>query len=46
MKTLELQITQTGHPKSVADGQTDGMNGPITRPAFSKVTQVINLTLV
>ena len=36
MKTLELQITQTRHPKSVADGQS----GPITRTAFAKATQV------
>ena len=32
---MELQIAQTRHP-SVADRQS----GPITRPAFAKVTQV------
>ena len=36
MKLLELQITQTRHPKSVVDGQS----GPTTRPAFAKVTHV------
>ena len=43
-KLLELQITQTRHPKSVADRQTDGptdrRSGPTTRPAFAKGTQV------
>ena len=51
-KLLELQITQTRHPKSVADrrtdrrtdertnGRTDGRSGPTTRPAFAKATQV------
>ena len=46
---MELQITQTRHPKSVADRrtdreptneQTDGRSGPTTRPAFAKATQV------
>ena len=44
-KLLELKITQTRHPKSDADGQTEGrMDGgswPITRPALAKVTQEI-----
>ena len=48
-KLLELQITQTRHPKSVADrrtdGQTDGRSGPTTRPAFAKATQVKNMFL-
>ena len=35
---MELQITQTRHPKSVADGQS----GLTTRPAFAKATQVIS----
>ena len=51
LKLFELQITQTRHPKSVADrltdrltdGQTDGRSGPTTRPAFAKATQVKNL---
>ena len=38
LKLLKLQITQTWHPKSAADGQTDGWT--ITRPAFIKVIQV------
>ena len=42
---MELQITQTRHPKSDADGQTEGqMDGgslPITRPDLAKVMQVI-----
>ena len=42
---MELQITQTRHPKSVADGQTEGrtdeQSRPITRPALAKVRQVI-----
>ena len=46
---LELQITYTKHPKSVADEQTDrrmnkwinGRSEPITRPDFAKVTQVM-----
>ena len=49
---LELGITQTRHPKSVADrltgrqtdgqtdGRTDGQSGPTSRPAFAKATQV------
>ena len=37
---MELQITQTRHPKSVWDGWTDGRSRPITRPAFAKATQV------
>ena len=42
-KLFELQITQTRHPKSVADGRTDGRtSGPTTRPAFAKATQVMN----
>ena len=40
-KLLESQITQTRHPKVL---QTDGRSGPITRPAFSKVTQVTKQT--
>ena len=39
-KILELQIKQTRHPKSVADGQMDGRSEPTTRPAFAKATQV------
>ena len=47
-KLLELQITQTRHPKCVADGQpdeqtagwTDRQSGPIIRTAFTKATQV------
>ena len=31
MKTFELQITQTWHPKSVADGRTDRV-GPLLDP--------------
>ena len=30
-KLLPLQITQTRHPKSVADVQTDGQTEPTTR---------------
>ena len=30
----KLQITQTWHPKNVADGQTDRRSRPTTRPAF------------
>ena len=42
---MELQISQTRHPKSVADRRTnermDGhRSGPTTRPAFAKATQV------
>ena len=45
---MELQITQTWYPLSVADGRTDGQtdgrpdgrSGPTTRPAFAKATQV------
>ena len=37
---LELQITQSSHPKSDADrqrdAQTDGLSGPTTRPDFAK----------
>ena len=41
MKTLELQITQTWHPKVIwTDGRPDGRSGPTTRPAFAKATQV------
>ena len=41
MKLLELQITQTWHPKVLrTDGRTDGRAGPTTRPAFAKVTKV------
>ena len=36
-KLLQLQITQTRHPKSVVGGQTDGWSGPITRPAYAKM---------
>ena len=35
-KLLELQITQTRHHKSVADGQS----GPTSSTAFAKATQV------
>ena len=50
---MELQITQTRHPKSVADGQTnkqtdrpmDGRIGPTTRPAFAKATQVKKVSI-
>ena len=40
MKTLELQITQTKHPKLLrTDGQTvDGRSGPSARPAFANAT--------
>ena len=43
---MELQITQTRHPTSVKDGQTDRWSGPTTRPAFAKAsaTQVKNIT--
>ena len=34
---MPLNITQTRHPKSVADGQTDGQSGPTTRPIFAKM---------
>ena len=37
-KLLELQITQTGYPKSF--GQTDGPWEPTTRPAFAKATKI------
>ena len=33
-KLLELQITQTRHPKSVADRRTGGWSGPTTRPVL------------
>ena len=33
-KLMELQITQTRHPKSVADGRSV----PITKPAFARDT--------
>ena len=36
---LGLQITQSRHPKSVADRRS----GPTTRPGFAKATQVINI---
>ena len=39
-KLLELQITQTRHPKSVADGQTDGQSGSFTIHAFAKAARV------
>ena len=39
-KLLELQITQTRHPKSVADKQMDGQSRPTSRPAFTKAKQV------
>ena len=46
---FELQITQTRHPKSVADRgtdeQTNGRSGPTTRPAFAKATQVKTICL-
>ena len=32
-------ITPTRPPKSVADGWTDGWNGPVTRPVFAKARQ-------
>ena len=39
MKSIELQITQTRHPKSVTVRQTeggmDGWSGPTTGPAFA-----------
>ena len=38
-KLLELQITQTRHPKSVANGRTDGVD-PLLHLLFTKVTQV------
>ena len=41
---MELQITQTWYPLSVADGwmddRTNGWSGPTTEPAFAKATQV------
>ena len=37
-KLLEVQITQTRHPKCW--GQTDGRSWLTTRPAFAKATQV------
>ena len=44
MNTVGIQITQTRHPKIVADRGmdewTDGRSGPTTRPAFAKATQV------
>ena len=40
LKLLELQITQTRHPKSAADERMDGRSGPIARPVFAKATQV------
>ena len=41
MKTFGVtDYKKTRHPKSVADGWTDGGSGPITRPAFAKATQV------
>ena len=55
---LELQITQTRHPKSVVDrrkdeqtnrqtdGQTDGRSGPTTRPAFAKAMQVKIVSMI
>ena len=36
-KLLELQITQTRHPKSVVDRPSE----PTTRPVFAKLTWVI-----
>ena len=35
---LELLITQTRHPKSVADGRRESTS----RPAYAKVTQLFN----
>ena len=35
-KLLELQITQTRHPKSVAAKRTDEVDPLVTRPAFSQ----------
>ena len=40
MQSLELQITQTRHRKSVADRQMDKQSGPTTRPAFAEAPQV------
>ena len=34
---MELQITQTRHPKSVAGGRMNGWSGPSTRPAFCQI---------
>ena len=34
---MELQITQTRHPKSVADGRMNGWSGPTTTPAFCQI---------
>ena len=46
---MELQITQTRHPKSVADRGTDEQttagSGPTTRPAFAKAMQVKTICL-
>ena len=40
-KLLELQITQTRHPKSVADGQMEGVTqDPLLDLRFAKVTLV------
>ena len=52
---MELQITQTWHPKVLrmggqtdaqTDGRPDGRNGPTTRPAFAKATQVKIVSMI
>ena len=43
MITYGVTVTQTRHPKSVADRQTDGWTGPTTKPTFRRGNQGDNL---